>query len=72
MTLKVIYYIYGEDGCDYKAKNLGHVMRHKGNIHDVDVTYYLCGENGCEYKAEQRGSHRRLLIIKHLNYYIFE
>ena len=54
--MDVTYYLFGEDGCEYKAKVAPHVRTHKAFVHDIDITYYLCGEDGCEYKAKGVGS----------------
>ena len=44
------------NGCDYNARQLGDLKKHKAYVHGIDVTYYLCNADGCEYKAKVAGS----------------
>ena len=46
----------GEEGCEYKTKQAGHLKTHKASVHDIDVTYFVCDVNGCQYKVKQAGN----------------
>ena len=40
----------GDDG--KRLYYCGDVLRHRANIHDIDVPCYLCGEDGCDFKTK--------------------
>ena len=44
-------FMCGEEGCEYKAKQVSTLKEHKANVHDIDVTYFLCDVDGCLYNG---------------------
>ena len=42
------------DDCNYESKDLGHIKRHKANIHDIGIIWNKCDISNCEYKCKDK------------------
>ena len=57
--VNIIYYECKEEGCEYKAKEAGHLKSHLAHIHDIGVVWHKCDHKGCSFKAKAAGTLRR-------------
>ena len=57
--------VFACDLCEYKAKEAGHLKRHKANKHYIGVVWHVCNQTGCDFKAKEQGSLKRHKAFKH-------